>query len=131
MPFEHTPSSRLITFVATVLVLLQVLRVGRGNDDTYVLVLQLALLLATAAATLRLRRNNTVESRLAVGLLTAMTAGGVVLGTTVGVPGQEPGSFGTLSGTTLGVALVLIVLLVFDRPWRRGVERHPSSPYAS
>jgi uncharacterized membrane protein YfcA len=130
MPIDHTPTSRSAGFVTTLLVCVQLLLVLRGDHDSYIEALLLAVVAVTAAASFRLHRHNSVESRLAVGFLAALSAAGALVPATLGLPGQDDRTWGVLPAAVLVLSILVIALLVVDQP-RRLTETRAGSPYAS
>jgi len=114
---------------AALLVVVLLTHLVGGVHEPYVTVLLTALVVATAASTLRLRRDDCAESRLALTLLAAMAGGGVALAQTAGLPGQVVRPWDAFAVSTLVLSAVLVVLMAVDRPWR-GAERTSGSPYA-
>lgn len=141
MPADHTVTSRSASFATVLLVLVQLLHLAGGAHAPYVDVLLTVLVGATSAAWLELRRHNSVEARTAVGFLALLSAGGVLLAMTVGLPAQEPRPLTPLSGATLLLSVVVLALLAADQLARsrrraalrrpgRTVQRRNGSPYA-
>jgi hypothetical protein len=118
MEHPHTPASRAAAFATTLLVLVELARVAGGRHDSYVAALLLALLVATAAVSLKLHRDNCFESRLGATLLAAFTAGGVVLTAVAGLPGQDVRPFGAIGFVMLVVSAAIVGLLSYDQTQR-------------
>lgn len=130
MSRPHTPASRAAAFATTLLVLVQLARVAGGSHDSYVAALLLTLLVATAAVSLKLHRDNCFESRLGAVLLALFTGGGVVLAAVAGLPGQDVHPFGAIGLLMLVVSVAILALLGYDQA-ERVADRRPRSPYAS
>jgi hypothetical protein len=130
MEHPHTPASRAAAFATTLLVLLQVARGAGGQHDPYVAALLLALLVVTAAVSLKLHRDNCLESRLGATLLALCTGGGVALAATVGLPGEDVHPLGTVGLLILAVCAAVVALLGYD-VIQRVTDRQVRSPYAS
>jgi hypothetical protein len=126
----HTPTSRAASFATTLLVLVELARVAGRQHDSYVAALLLALLVATAAVSLKLHRDNCFESRLAATLLAVFTGGGVALAAVVGLPGQDVRPFGAIGLLMLVVCAAIVALLAYDQG-QRVADRRARSPYAS
>ncbi|MET1038047.1 MAG: hypothetical protein ABW075_07215 [Aeromicrobium sp.] len=129
MRTDHTPISRSAVIATTLLVVVQIARFLHGDHDSYVDALLLTLILAAATASAKMHRDNCVESRAASGLVALLSAGGVALGATAGLPGQQLHPFGLYGVLTLTLSLAVLGLLAADQP-RRASDRRVRSPYA-
>jgi len=129
MSVDHTRTSRGVTIVATLLVLVQLVHLLRGDHAPYVEALLLALVLATGSATVRLHHGGCVESRLAVALLAGLSGTGTVLAMTVGLPGRAGPAWSLLGAITLVLSAAVLGLLALDLSWRAARQR-ARSPYA-
>lgn len=123
MPVPPTAMSRLASFAAALLVLVQLVRVVSGDHDSYVAALLLALVVATALASVKLYRDNCLESRLVVALLATISAAGVVLTVAIGLPGQPARPIDALDVSTLALSAAVLGLLVADQPRRAAGRR--------
>lgn len=130
MRAPHTPTSRIAAGSAALLTVVQAARLLAGDHDPYVRALLLALVVLLAATTTTLLMDNGVESRLATGLLAMLCGGGIALNATMGLPGQPPGSLGTLGTLTVGLAGAVVLLMALDQR-RRADVRDRGSSYAS
>lgn len=126
----HSPASRAAAFATMLLVLLELARVASGQHASYVAALLLALLVATAAVSLKLHRDNCLESRLGASLIAVLTGGGVALAAVVGLPGQDVHPFGVVGLLMLIVCTAIVALLAYDQA-QRVADRRERSPYAS
>ncbi|MCW2840398.1 MAG: hypothetical protein JWR55_1881 [Aeromicrobium sp.] len=130
MRADHTPTSRGAYTATTLLVLVQVLNLVMGDHEPYVVALLVALVLGTSAASVKLHRDNCVESRLAVSLLATANGGGVALAMTLGPPGQMGGGrWNLVAASVLALSAAVLVLLAIDQA-RRAASRRDDSPYA-
>lgn len=129
MRVDHTPASRYASIASALLVLVQLVPLVAGHHDPYVKALLFALVLVTAGASVKLHRDNCVESRLSVSLLAAMSGGGVALAMTVGLPGQVVRPWDVVSASVLVLSASVVVLFAVDQV-RRGGRRRSRSPYA-
>ncbi|MET0928121.1 MAG: hypothetical protein ABWX74_01320 [Aeromicrobium sp.] len=129
MRVHHTRTSRFATLATTLLVLVQLVPLANGTHDAYVEAMLVALVLVTAAASVKLHRDNCVESRLAVTLLAATSGGGVALAMTRGLPGQTVRPWDALSASIVVLSSIVVILIAIDQSRRSGVRR-AASPYA-
>jgi hypothetical protein len=83
----------------------------------------------TSAASLKLHRDNCVESRLVVSLLATLNAAGVLLAATMGLPGQGVRPWDVISLAVLGLSAAVVVLLAVDE-FQRVADRQDRSSYA-
>ncbi|MRJ75207.1 hypothetical protein GEV29_01515 [Aeromicrobium sp. SMF47] len=127
---EHTTRSRGATMAAALLVLVQLLRGGLTQPETYIEVLLMALVLMTTVAAYWLHRSSTWESRLVLGLMAAVSGAGAALTSTIGLPGQDVQTVSPLGVLVLALSIAVIGLLVADRP-RTTAGPDTRSPYAS
>ncbi|AWB91168.1 hypothetical protein [Aeromicrobium chenweiae] len=130
MKMAHTTSSRSAAAVGLLLVLVHLVRLLGGDHDPYIDLLMLVPIVVTSAATLKVHRDNCVESRVVLGLIAAASAGSVALAATAGLPGRDVHPFGPLGALTLALSIAVIGLLLADQP-RRVTRRRTRSPYAS
>lgn len=119
------PVHRVAIAVTALLVVTQLAGLAVGEHRTYVDVLLLAQAVLLAGAVVRMRRDATIEPRLAAAGLAALSGGAVVLTATVGLPGQEPQSAGPLAMLTLVLSVAVVVLVAAGR------RRRTSAPSGS
>jgi hypothetical protein len=129
MRIAHSQTSRSAHLATTLLVLVQLGHLVVGSHDAYVVTLLVALVLVTAAASLKLHRDNCVESRLVVSLLAALNGSGVLLAATMGLPGQVVRPWDVISLAVLGLSAAVVVLLAVDE-FQRVADRQDRSSYA-
>lgn len=129
MRVDHTSTSRYASIATMLLVLMQLIPLVAGHHDPYVRALLLTFVLVTAGATVKLHRDNCVESRLAVSLLAAMSGAGVALAMTIGLPGQDVRPLDPVSAAILLLSSSVVLLFTVDQVRRAG-ERASESPYA-
>jgi predicted neutral ceramidase superfamily lipid hydrolase len=129
MRVDHTPTSRSATIATALLVIVQLIHLVAGTHEAYIDALLLALVLATATASVKLHRDNCVESRLIVSLLAVTSGAGVALAVTVGLPGQVVRPWDVLDATILVLSAAVVALFTVDQTRRAG-ERRARSPYA-
>jgi peptidoglycan/LPS O-acetylase OafA/YrhL len=130
MSIDHTVASRAAGFATTLLVLVQLMLLLEGGHASYVNALLFSLVAVTGAAGSAMQRTNSIESRLGVGLMAALSGGGVLLVATVGIPGQDQQAWGPLQAITLGLSVAVIAALTLCRP-RRPADRRSEKSYAS
>ncbi|MCW2770866.1 MAG: hypothetical protein JWR27_2299 [Aeromicrobium sp.] len=130
MRTEHTTASRAAATATTLLVLVHLARIADGTSDPYVAALLLTLLVATAVVSIKLHRDNCVESRLGAMLLALLSGGGVVLAAVAGLPGQDVHPVGMIGVLMLVVSSAVLGLLATDQ-LQRVADGRARSPYAS
>lgn len=130
MRVEHTALSRAAATTAAALALVQLLRILTGDQVSYVAALLLTLVFATAATVAKMCRDNCLESRVMIALLAAFSAGGGILTTTAGLPGQPANPLGPLGLLAVALSCGVLALLAVDQP-RRAAGHRGGSPYAS
>jgi peptidoglycan/LPS O-acetylase OafA/YrhL len=125
-----TQLSRVVSGLTAVLALIHLVAVT-GDDDVplYALVIVLVTCLVSSVAAVVLLRDNGFAPRMAVLAAAALSVGGTVLVSTVGLPGQQPSGFGALEAAIVALGLAIAALLLVD------AHRHPrsqtaASPYA-
>lgn len=109
------PVHHLAVAVTALLVVTQLVGLAAGGHRTYVDVLLLAQAVLLATAVGRMRRDATIEPRLAAAGLAALSGSAVVLAATVGLPGQEPQAIGPLGMATVVLSVAVVVLVVAGR----------------
>lgn len=130
MSAPHSPTSRFAAGSIAALTAVQAARLATGDQDPYIRMLLLALVVVLAGATFALARDNGVEARLAAGLSALLCGGTIALDATIGLPGQARGSLGAFGVVTLALACAIVVLLTLDERRRADVADRGSS-YAS
>lgn len=128
MRVSHTRVSRLAIVAAGGLTMAQ-LAVLLTARTGYVVIVVGAVMLVTALAAVKLCRDNCNESRLVTVIVATASAAGIMLSSSMGLPGSSPGTPDAWGVTLLGVALVTLLLIAIDVPRRRPVP-HRESPYA-
>lgn len=128
MRVAHTRFSQLAFFAAGGLVLAQVAVLGSVHAD-YMKVMVGSLALITALAATKLCRDNCVESRLVTAIVATVSAAGITLHSTLGLPGTAATALDAPATVLLGLALAVLLLMAIDTPSRRAVLGD-ESPYA-
>lgn len=128
MNTPHTRASSWASITAVGLLAAQLV-VLASTTTHYLVVVVTALVLMTALAAFKLCRDNCVESRLVLVSVATASALGIVLDSTIGLPGDSPHVLDVPSAALL-VGALLAVLTIWIEARARHTVPLTRSPYA-